>query len=67
MFPECLNQIELNKAKFESVTNNLGKALQLACQNNRIGFKFLMLLHDGDEPNRNMVLAGREFKRIFEF
>ena len=33
MFPNCLSQIEQSHVKFESVTNNLGRSLMLARQN----------------------------------
>lgn len=67
LFPECLGHIENETTKFESVTNNLGRSLKIECQSNRVGFKNLVAIHDGPEPNRNITLAVTEFQRLFNF
>lgn len=65
-FPFCLGQIERDDIKFESVSNNLGRPLELTRQNTLISFKVLIAITKNTGPHDGMKKAIKEFQTIFK-
>lgn len=62
-FPEVLNQIDKKEARFESVTNLQGKPLEMTRQDNKVGFKVMIVILDDEKPGTNLQTAIDHFKQ----
>lgn len=60
IFPNCLSQLEQRKVRFESVTDNLGRAVCIKRQDSRIDFKTLIVF-ETHQANQGLNFAVDRF------